>query len=103
MCGTMSLFVKSTHLVHPCTHHHSGTPLENSDTPWGVRYARLTSTDLEQTLCGKRCYLFNCYIRFYCKQTIVLRNKPTITMSCVYLAVLAQWFPNLFEPLPKSR
>ena len=26
--------------------HTSGTPLENSGTPWGVRYTRLTSTDL---------------------------------------------------------
>jgi len=25
----------------------SGTPLENSGTPWGVRYARLTSTGVE--------------------------------------------------------
>ena len=30
----------------PGTPHHSGTPLENSGTPWGVRYIRLTSTDL---------------------------------------------------------
>ena len=42
------LFFKSTHLVHPCTPHHSGTPLENSGTPWGVRYTRLTSTGLQQ-------------------------------------------------------
>ena len=30
----------------PGTPHHSGTPLENSGTPWGVRYTRLTSTAL---------------------------------------------------------
>jgi len=45
-CETMRLFFKSTHLVHPCTPHHSGTPLENSGTPWGLRYTRLTSTGL---------------------------------------------------------
>ena len=45
-CETTLLFFKSTHLVHPCTPHHSGTPLENSGTPWGVRYTRLTSTGL---------------------------------------------------------
>jgi len=36
----------STHQVHPCTPHEAGTPLENSGTPWGVRYTRLTSTAL---------------------------------------------------------
>ena len=45
-CETMRLFFKSTHLVHPCTSHHGGTLLENSGTPWGVRYTRLTSTAL---------------------------------------------------------
>jgi len=44
----MRLLFKSTHLVHPCIPHHSGTPLENSGTPWGVQYTRLTSTGLEQ-------------------------------------------------------
>ena len=34
----------------PGTPHHSGTPLENSGTPWGVRYSRLTSTDLKPPL-----------------------------------------------------
>ena len=43
----MRIFFKSTHLVHPCTPRHSGTPLENSGTPWSVRYTRLTSTDLD--------------------------------------------------------
>ena len=42
----MWLFFKSTHLVHPCTPHHGGTPLQNSGTPWDVRYTRLTSTAL---------------------------------------------------------
>ena len=42
----MWLFFKSTHLVHPCTPHHGGTPLENSGTLWGVRHTRLTSTTL---------------------------------------------------------
>jgi len=28
------------------TPHEAGTPLENSGTPWGVRYTRLTSTGL---------------------------------------------------------
>jgi len=44
ICGTMWLIFKSTHLVHPCTPHQVGTPLENSGTPSGVRYTRLTST-----------------------------------------------------------
>ena len=35
-----------TPLLHPCTPHHGGTPLENFGTPWGVRYNRLTSTEL---------------------------------------------------------
>jgi len=30
----------------PGTPHHNGTPLDTSGTPWGVRYTRLTSTDL---------------------------------------------------------
>jgi len=47
----MQLFFKSTHLVHPCTPHHSGTPQENSGTPWGVRYTRLTSTALVRRAC----------------------------------------------------
>jgi len=34
----------ATYLVHPCTPHLGGTPLENPGTPWGVRYTRLTST-----------------------------------------------------------
>jgi len=46
ICGTMWLFLKSTHLVHPCTPHHGGTPLENFGSPWGVGYIRLTSTVL---------------------------------------------------------
>ena len=29
------------------TPHHCGTPLENSGTPWGVQYTRLTSTGLQ--------------------------------------------------------
>ena len=45
----MWLFLKSTYLVHPSTPHHSGTPLENFGTPWGVRYTRLASTGVEQT------------------------------------------------------
>jgi len=49
ICGTMWLFLKSTHLAHPCTPHQVGTPLENSGTLWGVRYTRLTSTDLERS------------------------------------------------------
>jgi len=28
--------------------HTSGTPLEITGTPWGVRYTRLTSTGLDQ-------------------------------------------------------
>jgi len=43
---TVLPFLKCTHLVHPCTPHQFGTALENSGTPWGVRYTRLTSTDL---------------------------------------------------------
>jgi len=43
---TMWLFLKSTHLVHPCTPHQVGTTLENSGTPGSVRYTRLTSTAL---------------------------------------------------------
>ena len=42
----MWLFLKSIQLVHPCTPHRGGTPLENSGTPWGVQYTRLTSTGL---------------------------------------------------------
>ena len=41
------LILKSTHLVHLCTPHQVGTPLENSGTPWGLRYTRLTSTDVD--------------------------------------------------------
>ena len=44
----MRLFLKCTHLVHPCTSHQVGTPLENSGTPWGARYTRLTSTALDR-------------------------------------------------------
>jgi len=44
----MWLFFKSIHLVHPCTPHHGGTPLENSGTPWGVQYTLLTSTGLKR-------------------------------------------------------
>jgi len=33
------------------TPHHDGTPLENSGTPWGVQYTRLTSTALGHGLC----------------------------------------------------
>ena len=36
-CETVWLFLKSTHLVHPCKPHHGGTPLENSGASWGVR------------------------------------------------------------------
>ena len=43
----MWLFLKSTYVVHPCTPHEVGTPLENSGTPWGVRYTRLTSNALK--------------------------------------------------------
>jgi len=32
---------------------------------------------LDPTVFGKGCYLFNCELRFFCKQTIVSRNKPT--------------------------
>jgi len=32
---------------------------------------------LEPTVCSKRCYLFNCWLPFFCKQTVVLCNKPT--------------------------
>jgi len=32
------------------TTHHGGTPLENFGTPWGVRYTRLTSTDLNNRI-----------------------------------------------------
>ena len=46
-CETVWLFLKSTHLVHPCKPHHGGTPLENSGASWGVRYTRLTSTGVE--------------------------------------------------------
>ena len=46
-CEAMWLFLKNTHLVHPCTPHPRCTPLENPGTPWGVRYTRLTSTGLE--------------------------------------------------------
>ena len=45
-CEAMWLFLKNTHLVHPCTPHLGGTPLEISGTPWGVRFTRLTSTGL---------------------------------------------------------
>jgi len=45
-CEAMWLFLKNTHLVHPCTPHLRGTPLENPGTPWGVRYTRLTSTGI---------------------------------------------------------
>jgi len=39
---------------------------------------------LEPIIYGKRFYLFDCKLRFFCKQTIVLRNKPTTTtMSSV--------------------
>jgi len=33
---------------------------------------------LEPIVCGKRCHFFNCSLRFFCKQTIVLHNKPKI-------------------------
>ena len=46
--------MKSIHLENLCTPHqvgtpleNSGTPLENSGTPWGLRYTRLTSTDVD--------------------------------------------------------
>jgi len=45
-CEAMWLFLKNTHLVHPCTLHPRGKTLENPGTPWGVRYTRLTSTAL---------------------------------------------------------
>jgi len=45
-CEAMWLFLKNTHLVHPCTPQLGGTPLKNSGTPWGVRCTRLTSTAL---------------------------------------------------------
>ena len=38
--------MKNTHLVHPCTPHTRGKALENPGTPWGVRYTRLTCTDI---------------------------------------------------------
>ena len=50
ICEAMWLFLKSTHLVHPCTPFHGGTPLKISGTPWGVRYTRLTSTAPEVPL-----------------------------------------------------
>jgi len=56
ICGIMWLFLKSTHLVHPCTSHHSDTPMENSGTPWGVRHTRLTSTDLEPLVTKTKAY-----------------------------------------------
>ena len=64
-CETMRLFFKSTHLVHPCTPHHSGTHLENSGTPWAepvlfnLWYGIRTSADKKilsrgwQTLCRR--------------------------------------------------
>ena len=36
------------YLVHPCTPHHSGKPLKNFGTPYGVRYTRLASTALNR-------------------------------------------------------
>jgi len=48
--GTMWLFLMSTHLVHPCTPHQVGTTLKNYCTPRGVRYTRLTSSGLDQSL-----------------------------------------------------
>jgi len=50
ICGTMWLFLMSTHLVHPCTPHQVGTPLGNSGAPWGVRYTWLTSTALDESI-----------------------------------------------------
>jgi len=37
------------HVHTPGTPHHCGTPLENSGTPWGVRYTRLISTAVVYT------------------------------------------------------
>ena len=48
ICGTIWLLLKSTHMVHTCTPHHGDAPLENSGTPQGVRYTRLTSSDLDK-------------------------------------------------------
>jgi len=53
VCGTMWLFLMSTHLVDPCAPHLVGTPLGNSGTHWGVRYTRLTSTALQNRRCHK--------------------------------------------------
>ena len=48
ICETVWLLLKSTYLIHPCTPRRVGTPLENSGTPWRVRYTRLTITGLDQ-------------------------------------------------------
>jgi len=37
------------------TPHQVGTPLENSGTPWGVRYTRLTCTGLTTYGCALWC------------------------------------------------
>jgi len=42
---------------------------------WGIDLVVLSH--LEPFLCGKWRCLFNCLLRLFCKQTTVLRNKPT--------------------------
>ena len=58
-CWDSVIFLKSTHLVHPCKPHHGGTPMENSVASWGVRYTRLTSTNVENVERGRSIILIN--------------------------------------------
>jgi len=53
------LFLKSTHLAHPCKPHQGGTPLENSGASWGVRYTQLTSTGVENVERGRSIFLIS--------------------------------------------
>ena len=53
------IFLKSTHLVHPCKPHPGSTPMENSVASWGVRYTRLTSTGVENVERGRSIILIN--------------------------------------------
>jgi len=81
------LFFKSTHLVHPCTPHHGGTPLQNSGTPWGVRYTRLTSTALayhslntmqlwpSTTQDQHKAMLLNQFLKLFCESSTRLLSK----------------------------
>ena len=57
------------YVVHPSTPYYSGTPLKNFDTPLGVQYTRLKSTDLKYTHFKPICLICSYKINKVIRQT----------------------------------